>query len=104
MEEKVIINEKIDGLLKEFEEVLKVAMPVKANADLVNQVIYSTLKDETKEKVIEELLETSKEALNWKTELAKEINSEDSLEDTQRIVLPRGHRSISKQQNQRSKT
>ena len=47
-EEKVIINDEIDGLLKEFEEVLKVAMPVKANADLVNQVIYSTLSEQTK--------------------------------------------------------
>lgn len=79
-EEKVIINDKIDGLLKEFEEVLKVAMPVKANADLVNQVIYSTLKDETKEKVIEELLESSKEMIKWQT---KETNLEDGLENTQ---------------------
>ena len=73
-EEKVIINDKVDGLLKEFEELLKKAMPVKANADLVNQVIYSTLSEETKEKVIGELLEKSKEAIECqsKTEMSKE--------------------------------
>ena len=73
-EEKVIINEEIDGLLKEFEEVLKKAMPVKANADLVNQVIYSTLKDETKATVIKELLEASKEAIEWQNK--EETNTE----------------------------
>lgn len=67
MEEKVIINERVDGLLKEFEEVLKKIMPAKANADLVNQIIYSTLSEETKEKVIKELLESSKEAIGWQS-------------------------------------
>lgn len=71
MEEKVIINERVDGLLKEFEELLKVAMPIKANADLVNQVIYSTLSEETKEKVIGELLESSKEAIGWQSKAEK---------------------------------
>jgi len=79
-EEKVIINDKVDGLLKEFEELLRKVMPVKANADLVNQVIYSTLKEETKEEVIKELLEASKEALECQT---KETSLEDSKEDTQ---------------------
>jgi flagellar motor switch protein FliG len=77
-EEKVIINDKVDGLLKEFEEVLKKVLPVKANADLVNQVIYSTLKEETKEKVIEELLVSSKEVLGWQTTDVKETNTEDT--------------------------
>lgn len=77
-EEKVIINNKVDGLLKEFEEVLKKVLPVKANADLVNQVIYSTLKEETKEKVIEELLVSSKEVLGWQTTDVKETNTEDT--------------------------
>ena len=72
--EEVIINEEIDGLLKEFEEVLKKAMPVKANADLVNQVIYSTLKEDTKATVIRELLEASKEAIEWQNK--KETNTE----------------------------
>lgn len=79
-EEKVIINDEIDGLLKEFEEVLKVAMPVKANADLVNQVIYSTLSEQTKANVIRELLESSKEAIKCQF---KEMSTEDSKEPTQ---------------------
>lgn len=76
VEEKKIINDKVDGMLKEFEEVLKKAMPVKANAELVNQVIYSGLKEETKEQVIGELLEASKEAIGWEPD--KKMKKEDS--------------------------
>lgn len=74
-EEKVIINDAIDGLLKEFEVVLGKAMPVKANADLVNQVIYSTLSEKTKEQVIRELLESSKEAIGCQNK--EEMNTEE---------------------------
>ena len=74
-EEKVIINEKIDGMLKEFEEILKKAIPVKQNADVVNQVIYCGLSEETKEKVIEELLEKAKEMMGW--------NNQETTEDSE---------------------
>ncbi len=76
-EEKVIINERVDGMLKEFEELLRKAIPVKQNAELVNQIIYSGIKDETKEKVIEELLEVSKEAIKWSNQETTE-NSEQN--------------------------
>lgn len=62
-EEKKIINDKVDGMLKEFEKLLQRALPVKGNAELVNQILYSPLCDETKEKVIAELLEASKGAI-----------------------------------------
>lgn len=60
-EKKVIINERIDGMLKEMESLLGRALPVKNGAEFVNEVIYAPLKEETKEKVIGEILEEMKE-------------------------------------------
>lgn len=60
-EKKVIINEKVDGMLKEIEGLLERALPVKSGAEFVNEVIYAPLKEETKEEVIGEILEEMKE-------------------------------------------
>lgn len=63
-EEKVIINERIDGMLKELEGLLSRAIPVKNGAEFINECLYAPLSEETKEKVIAEILANAKEKLN----------------------------------------
>lgn len=63
-EKKVIINENVDGMLKEVEGLLNRALPVKNGAEFINEVLYAPLKEETKELLIGEILENMKEKLN----------------------------------------
>ncbi len=65
-EKKIIINERVDGMLKELEELLKRALPVKSGAEFINEVLYAPLSDEMKEKIIEEILANVKESLDGK--------------------------------------
>ena len=65
-EKKVIINEKVDGMLKELEGLLQRAIPVKNGAEFINECLYAPLSEETKEKVIAEILEDAKEKLDGK--------------------------------------
>lgn len=62
-EKKIIINERVDSDLQEFEKILGAILPIKGNTELVNNILYSPLSDETKEKVIHELLEDSKKRI-----------------------------------------
>lgn len=60
-EEKIIINENVNGKLKDFEKILKeVVIPIKSDAEFINQVLYAPLSDETKERIVEELHEDMK--------------------------------------------
>lgn len=63
-ESKVIINERVDGMLKEVEGLLGRALPVKQGAEFINEVLYAPISEETKEKVIEEILRNMKERIN----------------------------------------
>lgn len=65
-EKKVIINEKIDGMLKELESLLQRAIPVKNGAEFINECLYAPISEETKERVISEILADAKEKLNGK--------------------------------------